>query len=241
MMLTLLTFFGSDRMPTQSPFGLKAMCLLQMSGQSWQVEYTGDLQAQPMGRLPVLRVGDRLIPDSHHIQDYLESLGADFNAGLNDRQRALSHALIRTVEDSLRLGLVHDRWLHADVWPILRDQFFAEVPAPAREAVAGEVQAQVRAGLMGQGIAQFTEEDRLRRLGKDVVALETALGDGPFLFGATPTAADAVAGPVIDMIRDLPAETGLRRMITERPALIAYADAVRASLYPTDLAISAAA
>jgi len=231
-MLTLLTFHGSDHLPSHSPFGLKAMCLLQMSGQDWQAEYTGDLAAQPLGRLPVLRVGDRLIPDSHHIQEYLEAQGADFNPGLTAAQRALSHAVIRMVEDSLRIGLVHDRWLHPDVWPILRDQFFAEVPAPAREAVAGEVQAQVRAGLMGQGIAQFSEEDRLRRLAKDVMALETLLGDGPFLFGDTPTAADAVAGPVVDMIRDLPAETGLRRLITDRPALVAYADAVRAAIYP---------
>ncbi|WP_204112390.1 glutathione S-transferase family protein [Shimia biformata] len=240
-MLTLLTFPGSDHLPTHSPFGLKAMCLLTMSGLPWQVEYTGDLDAMPLRRLPVLRTDHGLIPDSHHIQEHLESLGADFHPGLDAADRALSHALVHMVEDSLRLGLVHDRWLHPDVWPTMREAFFAGVPAPARAAVSEKAQAQVRAGLMGQGIAQFAEKDRLRRLAKDVHALETVLGDGPFLFGDVPTAADAVAGPVVDMIRDLPTLTGLRQLITDRTGLIAYADAVRRAIYPQKVIISDAA
>lgn len=231
-MLTLLTFPGSNRLPTHSPFGLKAMCLLQMSGMPWQTEYIADLSTMPLGRVPVLRVGDRLIPDSHNIQAYLEDHGAGFNDDLSATDRSISHALVRMIEDGLRLGLLHDRWLHPDVWPVMRDQFFAQVPEQAREAVGEEVRGHVRAGLMSQGIAQFDEADRLRRMEKDVDALATLLGDKPFLLADYPTAVDAIAGPVLDMICDLPAPTGLRQLVQNRENLVAYVAAVRAAIYP---------
>ena len=231
-MLTLLTFPGSDHLPTHSPFGMKAMCLLQMSGVSWKPEYITDLTAMPLGRVPVLRADDRLIPDSHNIQAYLEDHGAKLNDGLSATERAISHALVRMIEDGMRLGLVHDRWLHPDVWPVMRDQFFAQVPEQARETVGEEVRGHVRAGLMSQGIAQFDEADRLRRMEKDVDALATLLDDKPFLFADHPTAVDAIAGPVLDMICDLPAPTGLRKLVQDREKLVAYVAAVRAAIYP---------
>ena len=180
MVLTLLTFPGSDHLPTHSPFGMKAMCLLQMSGVSWKPEYITDLTAMPLGRVPVLRADDRLIPDSHNIQAYLEDHGAKLNDGLSATERAISHALVRMIEDGMRLGLVHDRWLHPDVWPVMRDQFFAQVPEQARETVGEEVRGHVRAGLMSQGIAQFDEADRLL-IGR-VFGLQRL--DHPFLRGA---------------------------------------------------------
>ena len=55
----------------------------------------------PYGRLPVLKTPDQLIPDTHHIQAYLEDLDIGFNAGLIPAERAQSHALIRMVEENL--------------------------------------------------------------------------------------------------------------------------------------------
>ncbi|MCG8577174.1 MAG: hypothetical protein MI810_19990, partial [Flavobacteriales bacterium] len=144
-MLTLLTFPGAQGMPSHSPFCIKAMCLLHMSGEAWDVEYIQDLSTMPLGRVPVLRVGDRVIPDSHNIQSYLESLGHCFDTGLSKIELAQSHMLIRTVEESLRLGLVHDRWLHPDVWPIMSDILFAPVPAEIRPQIKAEAQSHVEA------------------------------------------------------------------------------------------------
>ena len=231
-MLTLLIFPGDARNPTHSPFCLKAMCLLEMAGQDWQPEFVQDFSTLPLGRVPVLRVGDRLIPDSAHIQEYLESRGATFNAGLTKDQLAQSHALIRMTEESLRLGLVHDRWLDPEAWPIMRANFFATVPEVAREQVAGEVQAQVRAGLESNGIARFDPADRVRRLTRDIDALARALGQGPFLFGDAPTAADAAIAPVVDMILQLPVETGLRAAMQAHRGFAPYIARVREAIYP---------
>ncbi len=235
MMLTLLTFPGSDGLPSHSPFCVKAMGLLILSGQRWNVEYVHDLATMPLGRVPVLRADGRLIPDSHHIQAHLESLGAEFNPGLTPQDRARSHMLIRMVEENLRMGLVHDRWLHPDVWPILSQIFFAPVPDPGRAEIAAQARDQVQAGLISHGIAQFDEADRLARMEHDLNALTLTLGDRPYLFGARPTAADAATVPVLDMILRLPAPTGLRALAQARPSLQAYVTRARAVLYPTKL------
>lgn len=240
--MKLIVFHGDAQFPTYSPFCLKAMCLLEMAGQAWEPEYALDLSTMPLGKVPVLRVGERLIPDSHFIQAYLEEeAGANFHSGLSEAQKAESHALIRMVEESLRLGLVHDRWLDPAVWPVMRDGFFAGVPVEAREAVAAEVQAQVKAGLMSEGMARFTPQDRLRRMVQDLDAVQVTLGDKAFLFGDRPTAADAAIAPVLDMILALPAPTDLRKAAEGRAVFAPYAARVRASIYPKDGALRGAA
>lgn len=240
-MLTLLTFPGAQGMPSHSPFCLKAMCLLHMSGEAWDVEYIQDLSTMPLGRVPVLRVGDQVIPDSHNIQSYLESLGHCFDTGLSKIELAQSHMLIRTVEESLRLGLVHDRWLHPDVWPIMSDILFAPVPAEIRPQIKAEAKSHVEAGLFSQGISRFSEADRLTRLGKDMDAVATALDDKAFLFGSAPTSADAAIAPVLDMILQAPAPTGLRKLAEAKASFKPYVERVRAAIYPIEINVAALA
>lgn len=231
-MTHLITFPGDANLPSHSPFGLKAMCLLQMAGHSWAPEYVQDFSILPMGKVPVLRLKDRLVPDSHHIQAYLEELGTDFYPGLTQADKASAHMLIRMTEENLRLGLVYDRWLDAEVWPIMREMFFGQVPAAARDTVANGAQAQVRDGLMSEGIARFAPEDRLRRLTQDLDALQLTLGNKDFLFGDTPTAADAAVAPVLDMILQLPVDTGLKQAVQARANFAPYVTRVRAAIYP---------
>ncbi|QGX99967.1 glutathione S-transferase family protein [Roseovarius faecimaris] len=232
-MLTLLTFGPSFEMPSHSPFCVKAMALLHLSGQDWQPKYLSDPRKMPLGRLPVLKTAEgRLIPDSAHIQAYLEAEGAAFDAGLSAQDKARSHALIRMVEGHLAAGMAHDRWLRDECWPEVREAFFNRVPRMMRGPVSGMIRRKVRAAMMINGIAQFSEEERLARLAQDLETISTTLGTGPFLFGERPTAADAAIAPVLDMIRTLPCDTGLRRLVRGSPALMGYIKRARAALYP---------
>lgn len=232
-MLTLLTFPPSFDTPSHSPFCTKAIALLHLSGEAWQPKYLTNPTKMPLGRLPVLRTQDgQTIPDSAHIQAYLEIRGHDFNQGLSQQDRAYSHALIRMSEQHLTAGMAHERWLRNDCWPTVRSAFFGELPAVLRQPIATMMRAKVRRGLTSHGIAQFSEEDRLTRLGKDLSAIEATLNGKPFLFADHPTAADAAIAPVLDMIRNLPCDTGLRRLVHENVALLAYVHRARAALYP---------
>lgn len=231
-MLILLTFPGDDVMPSFSPFCIKAMGLLRMSGQDWKPKYVGNPSKMPYGKMPVLKTEDGLVPDSGNIRAWLEEKGADFDAGLSPEQKAWSHALIRMAEESLRYGLVHDRWLRDDCWSVIRDQFFGAVPGLMRPVVSGLVRRKVRRTLDLQGMAQLSEADRLAWLGRDLDAIENTLADQAFLFGAAPTAADASVTPMLDMIRHLPSDTGLRRLVRDNAVICAYIDRARDALYP---------
>ncbi|WP_397541705.1 Tom37 metaxin N-terminal-like domain-containing protein [Roseovarius salis] len=232
-MLTLLTFPGHGRFPSLSPFCLKAMCLLEMSGQVWVPSYVSDPSKMPCGRLPVLRTSEALIPDSDAIQAWLQTRGAGFDAGLDRAETAHAHALVTMAEEGLRHGLAHDRWLRADCWPATRKAFFGALPAPVRGPVAAHARRQIRRMLELQGTALFSESARLGRMGRDLDAVRATLGEKPYLFGDGPGTADAAIVPVLDMIRDLPCETGLREMVRGDANLVAWIDRTAAAVYPS--------
>lgn len=230
--MQLIMFPGNDALPSHSPFCMKAICLLEMAGIAWEPEISVDVSVQPLGKLPVLRAGAQVIPDSSNIEDYLSAQGYDFDIGLSAAQKAVSHALKSMVEHNLTLGMVHDRWLDERVWPVMREEFFAAVPDEAREMVAEQGRAPVRAGLTSQGIARFSAQDRKTRLGRDLAVLETVLGDQAFLFGDGPSSADAAIAPVLDMILRLPAKTDLWAAVEAVPTFAPYVARVRAAIYP---------
>ena len=231
-MLTLLTFPGSFGAPSHSPYCVKAMCLLQMSGLDWQPEYLHDPRKMPLGRLPVLRDGTTLIPDSAQIQAYLESKGIDFYKGLSEQDKARAHALIQMSEAGLYNILVHDRWLVDACWEHTRAAFFHVIPFLVRGPLTRKLRKNVRGKMMAQGTAQFSEAERLEQMKRGLNALSMQLGDQAFLFGDAPTAADAAIAPVLDMIINLPAKTGARDLLKGWERLPAYVNRVRAEMYP---------
>lgn len=233
-MLTLITFPGGFNQPSHSPFCVKVMGLLRLAGREWQPKFVTNPAKMPLGRLPVLKTDDSLIPDSYIIQTWLEQQGAMFYPGLDDRTKAQAHALIRTTEENLRLGLVHERWLNDDCWQIMREAFFEDVPAFLRKPISNMVRKKARSGLLAHGIAQFSEQDRMDRLQFDLESISTQLDGKDFLFGPVPTAADAAIVPVLDGLRGLPVETGVRRMVRACDTLMAYVYRGREELYPAE-------
>ena len=230
-MLTLLTFPASLGEPSLSPFCTKAMCLLQMAGLDWKPELTFDLAAMPLGKLPVLKTDDGLIPDSNLMADWLEAQGVDLYPGRDAEGRAKAHLALRLAEEHLRLRLVHDRWVDEAGWQAFMPIVFAEVPEGKREAVAQGARDAVRAGLHWQGIARFSDADRQAYLAADLTALSALVGGHTFLFGETPCLADASVLAILSGIDHLPADTRLRRALRADGRLMDYIERGRAALY----------
>ncbi len=205
---------------------------MEMSGQRWTPEFVTNPTNMPMGRLPVAKLGDRLVPDSNQIRALLEQQGADFDAGLSASDKAQSHAIIRMVEESLRHGLVYDRWMDDRCWPHFCQLFFSEIPSVVRGFITKGIRKKIHAKLIGHGIAQFSEEERLTILKQDLDALEQTLGDKQFLFADHPTAADASAAPVLSMIASLPEATKLRELVRNNPVLMGYVARSKQAIFP---------
>ncbi len=230
-MLTLITFPPGLGEPSHSPFCAKAMILLQMSGLKWRREDIANPSSMPHGRLPVLQTAGDIIPDSEFIQDWLTKQGADLFPSCTEEQKAIGHSVIKMVEETIRIALIHDRWLDDQNWAHIGPLFFAEVPRPIRKLIASVARRSVRAGLKSNGFVRLSAEQRLQKVENDLHALGKIIGTNPFVLGGAPTAVDATVLPVLSMIDRLPVETGLTRTIRSKDWVVPYLERGRSTLY----------
>lgn len=232
-MLELTLFPPGFGEPTASPFAMKAWCLLEQTGRPYRLNVTQDPRKAPKGKFPVLRDGGDVIPDSDQIRDHLEQKYAiDFDAGLAPKERAISRAIIRMVEDHMNFALLSSRWVDDNHWPFMLREFFADIPIPMRWIVPGAVRKSAVSAAKGQGMGRFTPSERRARVTKDLDALVALLDDRQFLFGKTPTGADFSAIPMLWCMYSFPIETDLSRLIDARPILQAYMDRGKTAIYP---------
>lgn len=223
-MITLITFAPAFGQPAASPFCVKAIWLLNLSGQLWQREDTADPRKMPKQKLPAIRVDDLIVPDSENIRRHLEAQGADFEHGLSEMEKATSRAFICMAEEHMYFHIVLDRWGDDTVWPIIRDEYFKVVPKLLRGVVTNKLRKACLQGMDRQGLGRFTPEERLERLEPDLNAITTRLWHGPFLFGDRPTAADASVGAMLANMRSTPGKTLLKTRIAEDEILCRYID-----------------
>ena len=232
-MLKLIVYPPAFGAPSASPFCVKAMCFLKMAGAEWDVVNKPDPRKAPKGKLPVLVIGQREIPDSEDIRAYLEQeFSVDFDEGLDSEQRAVSRAVIRMCDEHLYFGLVCDRWLNDANWVVLREEFFGMIPKLIRGFVTNKIRKKTRESMLAQGIGRHSEAERLARVDKDILAIKALLGNKPFLFGEIPTAADASVGPVLAAMAGSPTETDLSKRVKNDAPLMAYLERVQRALYP---------
>ena len=136
-MIELHQFAPAFGLPNPSPFCMKVEGLLRLAGLPYTTVIEHDPRRAPHGKLPWLRVGDQVIADSARISDYLRrEYGFDADEGLSAGRRAEHRAFIALLEDRIYWAQLYLRWIHADNWPLVRDTFFASLPAPARALVS---------------------------------------------------------------------------------------------------------
>ena len=189
-MLKLIVFSPAMGLISPSPFSMKAIALMQMSGLEYEF-VPGDPRKAPKNKLPVLIDGQRTIPDSSHIQHYLErEKQVDYDGHLTPEQRAVTLSFRALCEDHLYWVGVFDRWImNADY---VREEFFAAIPAPMRKIVFNKIQKDIRRNLYGQGLGRHTPDEIYAFGAADLKAIADYLGDKPFFFGDRPASLDAI-------------------------------------------------
>ena len=223
-MITLLTFPPAFGATAASPFCVKAIWLLNMSGQSWTREDIADPRGMPKQKLPALRDETTLVHDSDNIRTHLEQRGADFDAGLSDIEKATSRAFIRMAEEHMYFHIVLDRWGDDDVWPLIREEYFQMIPKILRGFVTNKLRKTCLNGMHAQGLGRLTPAERLTRIEPDLQAITIRLWHGAFLFGDIPTAADASVAAMLQNMRATPGKTLLKTRIAEDEILCRYID-----------------
>ena len=221
-MFKLITFKPSFGTRTPSPFTLKADALLAMSGLPYERVF-GDVRKSPRGKLPVLDADGTLIPDSAHIQHYLETkMGIDFDGSLDSEQLAQGTALRRMIENHFYFIAADFRW--GDHPDKVREVFFAEVPALLRGFVFKLVDGKRRKTMYLQGLGRHTRDELIEFGRQDIEAMSGMLGNKPFAFGDKATSIDATLFGALENVIGCELDTPLKQIALGYENLVTYCD-----------------
>jgi len=241
-MIKLTVYPAAFEEPTASPFCMKSLCMLQAAGVPFEIVETGDPRNAPKQKLPFIEVDGQAIPDSEQIRAYIEAeADMDFDEGLSERERGISRAIIRMVEEHIYFAIVADRWGEDDNWEFVREAFFSDVPRIVRGFITNHIRKQALAQLNGQGIGRHSREERFERVRRDIIAIREVLGDKPFLFGARPSAADYSVVPMLRASIVTPVPKALSQFIINDSVLMKYVARGMETFYPSPPAAAKAA
>ncbi|MCF6320279.1 MAG: glutathione S-transferase family protein [Rhizobiaceae bacterium] len=228
-MLILKSFEPAINVRCPSAFGLKADALLAMSGLEYKV-VPGDIRKSPMGKLPVLIDGKKIIADTSLIQKYLENAhGVDFDGALTSEQRATAKAIQRMVENHLYFAMVHFRWIENP--ERVRDTLFKNIPSLPRKFIFKMVLKKVKQANEGHGISRHDLSDILAFAMEDLEALSVLLGAKPFMFGKKPTSVDASVFGALENIINSTETSDLQDGARGFENLVEYCDRFRDEVF----------
>jgi glutathione S-transferase len=231
-MITLHTSGSYFGLPDPSPFVVKAMMLLKMSGVPFECKPMSFREA-PKSKVPYIRDGDLLLGDSHFIARHLEAKhGVDFTGGYSQADLAKGWTISRMLEEHLYFLIVHDRWANDANFDKGPRQFFKMAPAPIRPFVTRIIRGKVRKMLHAQGIGRHTDAERMKLAKGDVSAVDTLLGQSAYMLGNRISEVDAVAFAFLSSAACKHFDSRFAEEIRSRPALMAYLNRLRQEYFP---------
>ena len=190
-MLALHVFGPHFDMPDGSPFCIKALTLMKMSGLAYDVKQMSFKQA-PKGKAPYLVDSGKVIADSHFLMRHLETAyGVDFSGGYTPDKLAQGWAVARMLEEHFYFLSMNIHWLRDENFWKGPYQFFTLAPAPIRPMIARMVRGKVAKTHHLQGLGRHTPDERFELAKGDLLAIEAMLLKNRFLLGDKPCGADA--------------------------------------------------
>lgn len=190
-MLNLHVFGPHFGLPDASPFCIKGLTLMKMSGLACETKPMSFKQA-PKGKAPYLVDQSEVIADSHFIQRHLENKhGVDFSGGLKSDEISKGWAVARMLEEHFYFLSMNIRWLRDENFWKGPYQFFVRAPAIIRPMIACIIRKKVAKSQNLQGLGRHTAEERFELAKGDLAVIETMLSKNRFLLGDRPSAVDA--------------------------------------------------
>lgn len=221
-MLVLETFGPAWGLADPSPFVTKAIVLLEMSRLDYETR-TGDPRKAPKGKMPVLRDGATVVPDSTFIRWHLEQAhGIDFDTGLTEEQKAVGWAVSKMLEESLYWAVVYERWAIDDNFDKGPRNFFSVIPALMRPVITSMVRRHVRRDLWSQGTSRHSYDEIVQVAEASLDSVARILGDTAYLFGDEPCGADATAFAFVSNVLCDQFDSRLQGLAAGHANLVAY-------------------
>ncbi len=227
-MIELLQFPPAFGLMNASPFCMKVEVFLRLAGLEYRCVDQALPLKMPKGKLPVLRDGAELIPDSQAIVEHLQRRYApQLAAALRGPEPGADLPLRRMVEEHSYFALLWLRWIDDQGWALTRPAFFGELP-PVVSAIAPPlVRRKIGRDLTGQGMGRHDKAEICRRAAADLDALAAALDARPYFGGNEPSALDATVYAYLANLLWVPLDSPLKRAALASAPLLAYAERMR--------------
>jgi glutathione S-transferase len=180
--------------PTFSPFVFeveRALKLAKLPFKHTRIDMMKLKKLNPVGQLPVLGIGTELVMDSTRILRRIEALApGSLSAGLDARALAEAWLWEEFADTALYPHVLATRWWDDRGWPVVREAFFASVPALLRGVVSALVRKGTIKRLLGRDFVRAGPELYQQRLDAVLDALEARAPEQGFWLGARPSVAD---------------------------------------------------
>ena len=209
--------------PDPSGFVVKLMTVLRLAGVGHERIEEGNPAVGPKRKVPFIEDGSITMGETTLILKHLkQTRGIDLDQHLSPLQKAQSHALQRLLEERLYWAIVYSRWIEPENARVEQEIFFADIPWLIRGFIARKAHKTVVDALHHQGLGRHTREEVYAFGVSDINAIAEILGDQAFLFGDTPSVADATAfGMLVNIIGpNIPSP--LKDAVASKPSLVAY-------------------
>lgn len=231
-MITVYTFGPAFAQADPSPFVVKTLTLMKMSGLEHTVE-AADVRKAPKSKLPYINDNGQIIADSSFIKMHLENAhGVDFSGGYDEKDLAVGWSVEKMLEDHLYWIVVDARWMDDENFNKGPRMFFDKMPASARPLIVWMVRKEIRRNLWGQGLGRHSASELLQLAEKDFAALAAILGDKPYLLGDRPCGFDAscygfASGAMVPLF-----DHSTTAAARQHPNLVAYCERMREEFFP---------
>lgn len=238
----LYQFARTTSLPSLSPYVLKVETWLRLSGLKYEnVDHKFKLYSKK-GQLPFVEVNGQQICDSTNIiKELSQKFEKDIDAGLNNEQKTISHAMISMVENHLTFVIM--AWRAKNPGEMVNGykiNFQQSLGSKIPNAILNfffKINYGHRASkkVKAQGIGVH-KPDEIVELGKgDLAALSELLADKPFFFGDEPTLLDVVVFATTAQIYFISddAKYALKEYMVEHCAnLVGHVSRIKERCYP---------
>ena len=231
-MITLYGIGPGFGLPEISPYVTKSEVQLKMAGLKY-VKQQAMPDTSPKGQLPYIDDAEERIADSTFIRLHLEAKhGFDFDAVLDERQRAEAWAIERMIENHFNWASGYTRWMIPDNFAKGPAHFFDGAPEHLRDAIREDVLGRVAENMRIAGLARHTPDEITELGARTLSALSMLLGWKPYLMGDKPCGTDATAFASLAGLMTPFFDSPLRQRALEFSNLVAYVDRMMERYYP---------
>lgn len=232
-MIILYQFPSKFGLPNSSTFCMKVETFLRMAGLDYKTEVPPAFnRSAPKGKLPFIRDGEEIIPDSGFIVEHLtRKYRLTMDEGLSEGEKAEMHMLRRTFEESLQWSVMYFRWQYQPGWEIVKKEIFAGANCVMRFLGEHVMRRGLVSQIRAQGMGRHKPEEVAHLACQDLEAISVFLGDKHYFMGAEPRSVDATAFAFLANIIKMPLENPIKEFAMSRKNLVDYVDRMNARYY----------